>query len=57
MTGQKHSRLTSIGALRDTPCFFLLTAPLFLPPAAGHGEPVNSRSSVVVSGGAGSGTF
>ena len=28
---------------RCTLYFFLLTAPLFLPPAAGHGEPVNSR--------------
>ena len=28
---------------RCTLYFFLLTAPLFLPLAAGHGEPVNSR--------------
>ena len=39
---------------RCTLYFFLLTAPLFLPPAAGNGEPVNSRSSVVASDGAGS---
>ena len=33
---------------RCTLYFFLLTAPLFLPPAAGHGEPVNSHSSLTI---------
>ena len=42
---------------RCTLYFFLLTEPLSLPPAEGYGEPVNSRCSVVVSGGAGSGTI
>ena len=38
----------SLGALRDTPCFFLLAHRLHLPPAAAAREPVNSRDVAVV---------
>ena len=38
---------------RCTLYFFLLTAPLFLPPAAGLGEPVNSRVTLLQYGVAG----